>query len=44
MHVHTAHAKHTLGIDKMLGEKKVLLDEEWDLMLWEAAQAQGLNP
>jgi hypothetical protein len=35
---HTAHAKHTLGLDKMLGEKKVLLDKkEQDLALHEAA-------
>jgi hypothetical protein len=26
MEAHTAHAKHSLGLDKMLGEKKVELD------------------
>jgi hypothetical protein len=26
MVAHTAHAKHSLGLDKMLGEKKVELD------------------
>jgi hypothetical protein len=26
MAAHTAHAKHSLGLDKMLGEKKVELD------------------
>jgi hypothetical protein len=49
MHAHTARAKHTLSLDKMLGEKKVLLDgKEQNLTLHEAAlmeaQAQGLNP
>jgi hypothetical protein len=45
---HTAYAKHALSLDKLLGEKKVLLDErEWNLELREAALAelytQGLN-
>jgi hypothetical protein len=49
MHAHITHVKHTLGLYKLLGEKKVLLDEkEQDLELQEAAlaeaQAQGLNP
>jgi hypothetical protein len=26
MHVHTGRTKHTLGLDKMLGEKKIRLD------------------
>jgi hypothetical protein len=49
MHAHTARAKHTLRLDKMLGENKVLLNKkEQDLALREAklmeAQARGLNP
>jgi hypothetical protein len=49
MHAYTDHVKHTLGLDKMLGEEKVQVNEkEWDLALREAAlteaQAQGLNP
>jgi hypothetical protein len=49
MQVHSAHAKHTLYLDKMLGEMKVWLDaKERDLDLHEAvlveAQSQGLNP
>jgi hypothetical protein len=49
MAVHTARAKHSLGLDKMLGEKKVELDgRERDIGLCEAtivkAQTQGLNP
>jgi hypothetical protein len=46
---HTTCAKHSLGLDKILGEKKVELDgRERDLDLCEAvlaeAQTQGLNP
>jgi hypothetical protein len=38
MAAHTTHAKHTLDLDKMLGEKKVELDgTEWDLNLHEVA-------
>jgi hypothetical protein len=34
MEAHTTWAKHSLGLDKMLGEKKVKLDgREWDLGL-----------
>jgi hypothetical protein len=49
MEVHTTRAKVSLGLNKMLGEKKVEHDgREWDLVLHEAvlAQAQylGLNP
>jgi hypothetical protein len=49
MAAHTAHAKHSLGLDKMLGEKKVELDgRERDLNLREAAlaktQTPGLSP
>jgi hypothetical protein len=49
MVAHTAHAKHSLGLDKMLGEKKVELNgRERDLELCEAAlaevQTRGLNP
>jgi hypothetical protein len=49
MEVHTTHAKHSLGLDKMLGEKKVELDgRERDLNLLAAAlveaQSRGLNP
>jgi hypothetical protein len=41
MVAHTAHAKHYLGFDKMLGEKKVDLDgRECDLDLHEAALAE----
>jgi hypothetical protein len=28
MSAHTAHAKHTLGLDKMLVEKKIMLAEK----------------
>jgi hypothetical protein len=42
MRAHTDHGKHTLVLDKMLGEKKALLDEkEWDLILWEAALTEA---
>jgi hypothetical protein len=49
MEAHTAHAKHSLDLDKMSGEKKVQLNgREWDLDLCEVAlveaQSQGLNP
>jgi hypothetical protein len=49
MEVHTNHAKHPLGLDKMLREKKVELDRrERDLSLREAmlaeAQSQRQNP
>jgi hypothetical protein len=49
MHMHTNHAKHSLNLDKMLGEKKVELDKnKRDLALWEAVltepQVWGLNP
>jgi IMP dehydrogenase/GMP reductase len=49
MEAHTIHTKHSLNLDKMLGEQKVHLDErDWDLDLREAvmveAQSQGLNP
>jgi hypothetical protein len=38
MEAHIACAKHSLGLDKMLGEKKVELDgRERDLSLREAA-------
>jgi hypothetical protein len=48
MCMHTDRAKHTIGLDKMLGEKKVpLYEKERGLALWESAlaeaQAQGLN-
>jgi hypothetical protein len=42
MCVHTTHAKHTLGLDKMLEEKKVWLDEkERDLALREAVLTEA---
>jgi hypothetical protein len=49
MAAHIACAKHSLGLDKILGEKKVELDgKERDLELREAAlveaQSRGLNP
>jgi hypothetical protein len=49
MRVHSNRAKHTLGLDKMIGEKKVPLGKkERDLALQEAAMeephAQGINP
>jgi hypothetical protein len=49
MEAHTTHAKHSFGLDKMLGEKKVKLDgREWDLSLCEAVLVEvlswGLNP
>jgi hypothetical protein len=49
MEAHSAHAKHSFGFYKMLGEKKVELDgREQDLSLHEAmlveAWSHGLNP
>jgi hypothetical protein len=49
MEVHIAYAKHSLSLNKMLGEKKVELNgRERDLSLCEAtlveAQSWGLNP
>jgi hypothetical protein len=49
METHTAHAKHLLALNKMLGEKRVELDgSKWILSLREAAlveaQSWGLNP
>jgi hypothetical protein len=49
MVAHTVHAKHSLGLDKMLGEKKVELNgREPNLNLREVAlveaQTRGLNP
>jgi hypothetical protein len=49
MDTHTACAKHSLGLDKMLGEKKAELNgREQDLSLCEEvlveAWSQGLNP
>jgi hypothetical protein len=49
METHIACAKHSLGLDKMMGEKKVELDgRKRDLDLCEAAlaeaQSRGLNP
>jgi hypothetical protein len=45
MIVHTARPKHSLSLDKMLGEKKVELDRrERDLELHEEAQTRGLDP
>jgi hypothetical protein len=42
MHAHTTRAKHTLGLDKMLGDKNVLLAEkERDLELQEATLAKS---
>jgi hypothetical protein len=43
--VHMAWIKHTLGLDKMVEEKKVLLEEKWDLKIREAAltKAQVCN-
>jgi hypothetical protein len=42
MAAHTAHAKHSLGLNKMLGEKKVELDgRKRDLNLREAALAEA---
>jgi hypothetical protein len=48
MEAHTARTKHSLSLDKMLGERKVQLDgREQDLDLREATlveeQSQGLN-
>jgi hypothetical protein len=48
MAAHTTYAKHSLDLDKMLGEKKVELDgRERDLELHEAAlveaQTRGLD-
>jgi hypothetical protein len=48
MEAHTTRAQHSLGLDKMLGEKKVELDgREWELCLSEVvlgeAQCWELN-
>jgi hypothetical protein len=48
MEMHIARTKRSLGLDKMLGEKRAKLDErEWDLDLHEEvpveAQPRGLN-
>jgi hypothetical protein len=48
MQAHTTHAKYTLGLDNVLGEKKVQLNEkERDLHMHEAAlvevQSRGLH-
>jgi hypothetical protein len=39
--VQAAYAKYTLGLDKILGEKKVQLNEERDLTLQEAALTEA---
>jgi hypothetical protein len=49
IHAHTTHAMHSLGLNKILGEKRVELDErEQDQGLHEAAledvRTRGLNP
>jgi hypothetical protein len=49
MEAHTTHTKHSLGLEKMLGEKKVQHNgREWGLGLHEAAlvevQSLGFNP
>jgi hypothetical protein len=49
MAAHTTHSKHSLSLDKVLGEKKVELDgREQDLAFCEVAlaevQARGHNP
>jgi hypothetical protein len=48
MCTHTAHMKHTLSLDNMLGEKVLLDGKEQDLTLHEAALTEalawGLNP
>jgi hypothetical protein len=49
MHAHTTRVNHTLALDKMMGEKRVLLAEkEQDIEVLEAAlmeaQARDLNP
>jgi hypothetical protein len=42
MEAQIARAKHSLSLDKMLGEKKVELDgREWDLLLCEAALVEA---
>jgi hypothetical protein len=48
MQAHATHARHSLGLDKMLGENKVELNgREWNLDLCEAtlveARSWGLN-
>jgi hypothetical protein len=44
MEVHKVHARHSLGLDKMLGEKKVQLDgREQDLDMHEAALMEALS-
>jgi hypothetical protein len=43
MRTHTACTKPTLDLDKMLGKKKVMLDEKkWDLALCEPALTEEL--
>jgi hypothetical protein len=42
MEMHTTRAKHSLGLDKMLGEKKIQLDgRERDLGLHKAALVEA---
>jgi hypothetical protein len=42
MEAQITRAKHSLSLDKMLGEKKVELDgREWDLLLCEAALVEA---
>jgi hypothetical protein len=44
MRTHTDRAKHTLGLKKMLGEKKVQLDKKEQYLTLQEAHARGLNP
>jgi hypothetical protein len=49
MEEHTTRIQHTLGLDKMLGEKKVLLDGKELILICVTralaeAQPQGPNP
>jgi hypothetical protein len=49
MRAHNDHTKHTLFLNKMLGEKKFQLDKKERDLAWQEtvlteAQAQGLNP
>jgi hypothetical protein len=41
MAAHTAHAKHSLGLDEMLGEKVELDGREWDLNMCEVALVEA---
>jgi hypothetical protein len=42
LQANTTSMKHTLDLDKMLQEKKVLTEQKQDLKVWEAALVEAL--